>query len=503
MKKLLIVWSMLLALSTMGWAAAIDHSDVAGGCLEPLALPADKILRISKAEVEFEHHGYLPISSAVEAYQHWDDEIFPIPLDAVKVGFERVVPTLYEGEIVRFDVYDPLYIRTIRVAISTDQFAGIEHRELRFTPTSRLYVEEKGTGRGFVLKPGEEAVVTAQGGRFHVVDGQGSTWEFGPRIYVEADPGGLVQINSFKRGVGTRFYPQYRGRFELTVAEESFFLAINEVSLEEYLIQVVPSEMPISWPMEALKAQAVAARTFAVAQAVYSRQGHLGFHVADSTNSQVYNNEVESARTTQAILETAGQILVKPDGTVGSTYFYSTSPRAILTSQGSWQDLSQLALEGGSPWFRWKCSFSREELAKLLGYLLPTGFGEITALEVAERDELGRVVILRIVGTAGQVSISGELNVRRALQPASLERVRDKIGRQTLLPSASFFLDQVREAGGGLKAVHVYGGGAGHQLGMSQWGAKGMAESGYDYLSILREYYPDTHLITHSEQLRY
>ena len=126
----------------------------------------------------------------------------------------------------------------------------------------------------------------------------------------------------------------------------------------------------------------------------------------------------------------------------------------------------------------------------MLGYLLPTGFGEITALEVAERDELGRVVILRIVGTAGQVSISGELNVRRALQPASLERVRDKIGRQTLLPSASFFLDQEREAGGGLKAVHVYGGGAGHQLGMSQWGAKGMAESGYDYLSILRSTIP-------------
>ena len=59
MKKLLIVWSMLLALSTMGWAAAIDHSDVAGGCLEPLALPADKILRISKARSN-EHHGYYP-----------------------------------------------------------------------------------------------------------------------------------------------------------------------------------------------------------------------------------------------------------------------------------------------------------------------------------------------------------------------------------------------------------------------------------------------------------
>ncbi len=503
MKKLIAVWSVLLLLAGGCLAAHSELGEVALGCDEPLALPADKILRISPSLVEFEHHGFLPINSDVQCYQHWEDEVAPIPLDAVKVGFERVVPTVFAGEIVRFDVYDPLYIRTIRVAISTDQFRSIEHKELRFSPLTRLYVEEKGTGRGFQLQAGEEAVVTVSSGKFQVVDSKGTHWEFGPRIYVETEPRGLIQINSFQRGTGTRFFPRYRGRFELTVAGEDVFLVINEVSLEDYLIQVVPSEMPVTWPMEALKAQAVAARTYAVAQAVYSRQGHLGFHVADSTSSQVYNNAAESARATQAILETDGEILVNADGTVSSTFFYSTSPRGLLTDLRAWQDVSQLALEGNSPWFRWKCSFTRDELVKQVTPLLPAGFGELVGVEVAERDALGRVVNLRIVGTKGEVSITGELNVRRALQPAAMQRVQDRVGHQSLLPSANFFLDVQKDSSGRLQSVHIYGGGAGHQLGMSQWGAKGLAEAGHDYLAILSTYYPDSRIITHSEQLRY
>lgn len=503
MKQLIVVISVLLALSATALASEEEYGDLAPGLLAPLSLPADKILRISSTLVEFEHHGFIPISPEVQCFQHWEDEVLPIPLDAVKVGFEQVVPTIFAGDVVRFDVYDPMYIRTMRVAITTDGFRSIEHSELRFSSNSKLYVEEKGTGRGFLLKPGAETVVNASGGRFQVVDGQGTVWEFGTRIYVETEAEGLIQINSFKRGVGARFFPRYRGRFELTVAGENTFLAINEVSLEDYLIQVVPSEMPIDWPMEALKAQAVAARTYAVAQAVYSRNGHLGFHVDDSTSSQVYNNEVESPRATKAIMDTAGRILVNPDGTVTSTFFYSTSPRAKLVDLASWQDLSELGLEGGSPWFRWKCSFTRDELVKQLAPFLSAGCGELVSLEVAERDQRGRVVGLRILGTQGQVVVSGELNVRRALQPSALQRVKDSIGRQSMLPSAVFFLESQKDSSGRVQTLQIYGGGAGHQLGMSQWGAKGLAEAGQDFVSILRTYYADSRLITHSDQLRY
>lgn len=464
---------------------------------EVLRLPADKILRISQTMVEFEHHGWLPISADVKVFQYWEDEVTAIPLEAVKVGFEEVSACLFQGEVVRFDVYDPLYIRTMRVAISTDKFMSIEHGEISFSPTSKLYVEEKGTGRGFQADSGEEVRIFVRSGRLHAVDGQGTAWEFDQRLHVFADAAGMIQINSFQRGTGKTFYPRYRGRFELTASGENSFLVINEVSLEDYLYQVVPSEMPHSWPLEALKAQAVAARTYAVAQAIYSRQGHLGFHVADSTNSQVYNNQPEAEKASLAIDETAGQILARGDGTIASTYFFSTSPGTVLADKKAWEDLSGLALEGNSPWFRWKCTFTGDELEKMFT------LGEITDLQVAARDAAGRVTQLIVSGAKGEVCIEGELNIRRSLRPSSLKRVSDSAGPQALLPSALFFIEQERDASGALRSVTLYGGGSGHNLGMSQWGAKGMAEAGHDYLSILEKYYPESHLITHSEQLRY
>lgn len=497
MNQLRLALALFFVILLLAASAGANTIGIAGGCDQPLPLPADKILRISPTWVEFEYHGFLPIGADVEVYQHWEDQALKVPLGAVKVGFEEVVATILQGEVVRFDVYDPLYIRTMRVAISTAQFQTIEHKTLVFSPTSKLYVEETGTGRGFQTPADHEVAVSVRDGRLYAVDGEGHEWEFGQRLYVWADPEGLIQINSFQRGGGTPFYPRYRGRFELTVGDGEYFLAINEVSLEEYLYQVVPSEMPISWPLEALKAQAVAARTYAVAQAVYSRQGHLGFHVADSTDSQVYNNYPEAHSTTEAIDQTAGQILVQSDGTIGSTYFYSTSPGTAVLDPAAWKDRTGLALEGNSPWFRWKCAFTVQELEGLFR------LDGVSDLYVEARDGIGRVTSLAVEGRGGTQVIQGELNIRRALRPASLERVGDQIGPQSLLPSALFFLELERDQGGRLQRVTVYGGGSGHNLGMSQWGAKGMAEKGHDFLDILSKYYPEAHLITHSEQLRY
>lgn len=453
--------------------------------------------------VEFEHHGLLPISSEVEVYQHWEDDIWDVPLAAVLVGFEEVVATFFAGEIIRFDVYDPLYVRTMRVALSDGQFQRIEHQELSFSPTSLLYVEEKGTGRGFTVRADQEVTVIFRDGTLCLRDPQGELWDFGQRVYLWPNQGGLIQINSFQRGTSSKFYPQYRGRFELVVDETAGFLAINEVGLEEYLYQVVPSEMPISWPLEALKAQAIAARTYAVAQVIYSRQGQRGFHVTDNTNSQVYNNHNEATATTQAIDATAGQILAKADNTIESTYFYSTSSGGQLLSKKDWENKSDLALQGNSPWYRWQTSFTGQELTPMLESNLGLKLGNVVRLEIEERDYLGRVACLVIHGTEGQAIIQGELNIRKAFTPTLLSRINDSLQNLALLPSAFFSLETQQDTSGLLKKASFYGGGSGHGLGMSQWGAKGLAEAGHDYLSILDKYYPEAHLITHSKQLRY
>ena len=79
MKQLIVVISVLLALSATALASEEEYGDLAPGLLAPLSLPADKILRISSTLVEFEHHGFIPISPEVQCFQHWEDESCPYP----------------------------------------------------------------------------------------------------------------------------------------------------------------------------------------------------------------------------------------------------------------------------------------------------------------------------------------------------------------------------------------------------------------------------------------
>ena len=105
---------------------------------------------------------------------------------------------------------------------------------------------------------------------------------------------------------------------------EEGIVLINEVLVEEYLYSVVPSEMPASYPIEALKAQAVCARTYAYGYLLAPGLGNLGAHVDDSTSYQVYNNIAENIDSTRAVKETDGEILLY-NGIPVNTYYYSTS----------------------------------------------------------------------------------------------------------------------------------------------------------------------------------
>ena len=107
-------------------------------------------------------------------------------------------------------------------------------------------------------------------------------------------------------------------------AEEGGLVLINELYLEDYLKKVVPSEMPASYEKEALKAQAVCARTYAYRQIQGNAYGQYGAHVDDSTNFQVYNNISTSERTDQAVNETCGQMLFYNDKPI-EAFYYSTS----------------------------------------------------------------------------------------------------------------------------------------------------------------------------------
>ena len=120
--------------------------------------------------------------------------------------------------------------------------------------------------------------------------------------------------------------PTYRGSLLIKVSSNSGsrLNLVNEVFIEDYLLQVVPSEMPRSFGVEALKAQAVAARTYALSDYIKGRYKNQGFHVMDNTMSQVYNNTNENLETREAIKKTYGQVMLY-DGKPIDAKYYSTS----------------------------------------------------------------------------------------------------------------------------------------------------------------------------------
>ncbi len=117
----------------------------------------------------------------------------------------------------------------------------------------------------------------------------------------------------------------YRGEIEIIEADRGY-VVINELPLEEYLYSVVPSEMPAGYPMEALKAQAICARTYAYLHVLSPAYPEWNAHVDDTTAFQVYHSVEEQESTTQAVIETTGMVLLAPDGrNLAETYYYSTS----------------------------------------------------------------------------------------------------------------------------------------------------------------------------------
>lgn len=133
-----------------------------------------------------------------------------------------------------------------------------------------------------------------------------------------------MQIES-REEAGVYMHEDYAGTLEI-LETEGGYVVINELPIEEYLYSVVPSEMPADYPMEALKAQAICARTYAYLHILSPAYPQWNAHVDDTTAFQVYHNIEEQERTTRAVNETEGVVLLAPDGrSLAQTYYYSTS----------------------------------------------------------------------------------------------------------------------------------------------------------------------------------
>ncbi|MCL6634292.1 MAG: SpoIID/LytB domain-containing protein [Peptococcaceae bacterium] len=290
--------------------------------------------------------------------------------------------------------------------------------------------------------------------------------------------GGGLNLVSLTGGGQTR---RYRGSLEFRV-EEGKITAVNELNIEDYLRGVVPAEMPASWPLEALKAQAVAARNFAL-QRVEATRGR-SFNVADDQSSQVYGGyDAESPATDRAVEETRGVVMLSR-GSLITAFFHSSSGGCTENSEDVWTNPLPYIKGKEDPYdkndrhYNWQVEYTAEQLAGLLkgaGY----DFKKVTDIEELARTSSGRRV--------EKIAVRG---VNSAGDPLSVEIFNaDKVRIALGLKSALFTMKKVYGKDKNLTGVTFTGSGWGHGLGLSQWGACGMARQGYSYQDILKYYY--------------
>ena len=373
--------------------------------------------------------------------------------------------------------------RDIRVLIKTAGFASEYHEEITVSSAAGFTVS--GENGSWQSDAGEKQIFTADSATFGS-DGV---------LYLKAADG-QFEISGLQRA---RASETYEGRLEIRRTDEGLLL-INELPLEQYLCGVVPSEMPSSYPAEALKAQAVCARTYA-AKRMQERNASAFFaDVDDSVSYQVYNNIKNNERTDQAVSETKGKVLMR-DGDLIDALYYSTScgiqlsdnpsDEAVFCSLLSTRD--EKAYEKEEPWYRWSVSFSLEELTELVKTGWQEDFGAVTGMEVVSREPSGVIAALKISGEGGEFQVEGEYTIRKLLQtrnsPVTLQdgSTAPNLG---MLPSAFFYLTPNYEKEV-LTGYTLTGGGYGHGKGMSQNGAKHMADAGHKCADILRYYYAE------------
>ncbi|MDQ7843854.1 MAG: SpoIID/LytB domain-containing protein [Armatimonadota bacterium] len=274
---------------------------------------------------------------------------------------------------------------------------------------------------------------------------------------------------------GARLYVAirpYRGILEVRRTPSGRLTVINELDLEEYLYGVLKMEVDPRWPAEALKAQAVAARTLAI----YSlgRFRAEGYDVRATTESQVYGGlAVEDPRTTAAVDATRGEVVTYQGRPILAVY-HSDSGGATESSEYVWGGRYPYLRGVPDPYTSAAPWTLRMGLSELEGRLRRAGLGvsAITGVDVADVTPSGRARTVRITSASGTVVV-------RATD------LRGLIGTEVMKST----LFAVRLFAGDEPWVEFSGRGSGHGVGLSQWGARGQALAGASYADILRYYY--------------
>lgn len=393
----------------------------------------------------------------------------------------------------RLDVPDgklpePTSGSSIRVLLMTTGYSGEIHSEVRVSSDAGLRVS-----------CGGESIEWNRADTYQILPDDARFQKGNIRVE-PLEEGGQMRLESIERGCGT---PSYAGTLELR-AVSGGMAVINELPVETYLCGVVPSEMPASYELEALKAQAVCARSYAFRQMTSYGYPEYEAHVNDSTDFQVYNNSERQENSTRAVAETEGQV-VRYKGEIATTYYYSTSC-GRTTSLEAWGTdpgdsggyLQSVEVRGDSgdyekdlPWYRWTAQVPVQTLSALVSANTGVQVGTLSSVEVTKRGPGDVALQIVASGDAGSVTVDTENKIRGALGGSGYTITKNdgSTSQSTaLLPSAFFTIEKSGDT------FVISGGGFGHGIGMSQNGANEMAKQGADYREILQMFYKDVEI---------
>ncbi len=430
----------------------------------------------------------------------------------------------------------------VRVGITDNNFQNVLRQESTIYGTAECEICDKYSKKAIVKIPANTDINIRNSERGLEVSFNGQSGNL--RDFVVVCPQGIIGV----RGLLRKGKPAlYHGAFEVVQNEngKGFYL-VNLVEIQEYLKGVVPNEMPVRFGLEALKAQAVAARNYVLTPRT---QAYKEFNVVDSVASQVYfGASTEEDLATRAVMETDGivalydneLILALYSSTAGGytesysnafsdpyTKAFPSTSKPYLVAVPDKSDFEPIdtdekakafyeakipSYDVESPYYRWTREWTPKELEETLKFTLPdqakTGFvfphlkkgddiGIIKDIKVMKRGQSGKIMELEILTSKNCYIVSKELVIRRVFQKNGVA-----------LPSANAVFEKKLDSLGNVQAIVAYGGGFGHGVGMSQFGAGHMATKlGQAYYNILRHYYKGINLGTmpvtvHSEDVK-
>ena len=495
-----------------------------------------KVLRIGADFIELEGYGVVELDENSRVYrlyadgttsvqeEEWVDVVVGYTTSAFVVDGDKICAALIQKEV---------DVTTIRVLLQTASYGGYFHDAVECGSDSRFYLSD-GSEKTVWCDAGEKISITPE-----------LVGEYGGRVYLGTQKDeGKISLYNVKRAIGV---PSYRGTLEITL-QNGKLLVVNEISLEEYLYGVLPSEMPESFGEEALKAQAVCARSYACNQLLANRYCAYGAHVDDSMTCQVYQNYGETDGAIRAVKATFGKVLEK-DGSCITAYYFSCSYGHTSDSLDVWgenagtflQGVAQSAEKGtkdlttesgfaeflnserewydsDSAWFRWETVLGSELNDLILNRLkerqaaapesvllltgqsdkeltfskgVPEKFGTLEHIEILERSDSGLITRILIRGSEASYLLQKEYNIRYVLAPVNSVYLNNgsTSNHMTLLPSAYFTVEAKNNL------FLISGGGYGHGVGMSQYGARYLSANGWNFEQILSHFYQGTELV--------